>query len=146
MAGSLLDQTHEPDDDELHAALGGTKPHWDAILGHLDTLDGVIRDWKFYGGGHGWQLKARDRKAALLYLIPKVGTFVAALPLNDAAVRSLPDTKLPSDVIAAIQAARPAMEGRPARIEVTAAKHVKIVKTLLAISRAARPGAAAKRR
>jgi len=66
----MANQAKEPDLVALGVTLGKTKRHWDALVAHLDGLAGVRREWKLYGGAHGWQLKARDQRAALLYLIP----------------------------------------------------------------------------
>jgi hypothetical protein len=144
MPSSLTDPGHAPDDADLRAALGAARPAWDAILAYLAGREGLTREWKFYAGGHGWQLKIKDKKAAVLYLIPRDGSFLAAMPLKDAAVAALPGTDLPADVIRAIQTAKPAVEGRPARIEVTGARQADIVKTLLALALATRQQAPAR--
>ena len=144
MPSSLTDKSRTPADADLDAALGAARRAWDAIVAELASRDGLTRRWKFYAGGHGWQLQIRDRKSAVMYLIPKAGSFVAALPLRDDAVAALADSDLPADVIRAIQTARPAPEGRPARIEVTGVRQVPIVRTLLALRLASRPPAAAR--
>jgi uncharacterized protein DUF3788 len=145
MPSSLTDQRRPPDDAALHAVLGASRRAWDAILAALAPRDGLTPQWKFYAGGHGWQLQIRDRKSTVLYLIPGDGRFVAALALNDAAVAALADSGLPADVIRAIEAAKPAMEGRPARIEVTGARQVATVTALLGLKLASRQPAAVRR-
>jgi len=143
----MANQAKEPDLVALGVTLGKTKRHWDALVAHLDGLAGVRREWKLYGGAHGWQLKARDQRAALLYLIPRAGSFIAALPLNREAVQALPRCGLPAAVVAAILADRPAREGHPARIEVKTREDVEHVEALLALCLASRrPSAAASAR
>jgi hypothetical protein len=145
MPSSLTDKRRPPDDAALNAVLGVARRAWDAILAELAPRTGLTSQWKFYAGGHGWQLQVRDRKSTVLYLIPGDGSFVAAMALNDAAVGTLPDSGMPANVIRAIQAAKPAMEGRPARIEVTGARQVPTVKALLALKLAGKQQAAGKR-
>jgi hypothetical protein len=141
---SLTDQRRPPDDAALGAVLGPARRAWDAILAEFAPRDGLTPQWKFYAGGHGWQLQIRDRKSAVLYLIPGNASFVAAMALNDAAVAALADSGLPDDVMRTVQGAKPAMEGRPARIEVSGARQVPIVKALLALKLAGRRRAARK--
>jgi len=146
---SLGARRSQPADAALAAALGASRPHWDTIVARVDAAGGLRREWKFYAGSHGWQLKIRDARSALLYLIPRDGRFVAALPLNAEAVAALPGSGLPVELVAAITTAKPSPEGTPARIEVTGTTQVRTVEALIAISlasrRSARAGRAASR-
>ncbi|HEU4729433.1 MAG TPA: hypothetical protein VFT22_16140 [Kofleriaceae bacterium] len=92
MPSDLTDKARQPDDAALRAVLGKAKPHRDAIIAAVEPIPGVVRERKFYAGGHGWQLKLRDRTAALAYLIRHAGSVLAALPLSDPAVAALADS------------------------------------------------------
>jgi hypothetical protein len=73
---SVFDERSEPPDDAaLGKALGRSKAHWDAIMRHVEGIDGVSVEWKFYGKKHGWQVKALRKRKALIYLIPHQGSF-----------------------------------------------------------------------
>jgi hypothetical protein len=127
-------RTNPPDDATLDQALGKTKKVWDTIIDHLDQLpNGLVREWKYYGKKHGWQMKVTDRKRAVLYLIPHDGSFLASLALNDQAVAALPSQKLPPRLVREIATAKTYPEGRPARVEVTSTSDLMVVKKLLAL-------------
>lgn len=127
------DKSAPPDDVALTVALGRSKQAWDAALAHVRSIDGVDVAWRFYGSKHGWQIKVTHRKKALLYLIPHAGKFVAATALPRHAVEALDDAGLPAALVAEIRAAKAYAEGTPARVEVSSAKQLAIVKRLLAL-------------
>jgi UDP-N-acetylmuramyl tripeptide synthase len=122
-----------PDDASLAAALGRAKRSWDALLAHLDEAHRDLRrSWRFYGPRHGWQLKVEAKKRAVLYLIPAEGRFTAALALRDAAIAALPALGVPRDLIREIESGKAFPEGRPARVQVTGAAQLAIVRKLIA--------------
>jgi len=128
------DKSVPPDDAALSKALGKAKKAWDAALAHLQTgIDGVDVAWKFYGSKHGWQIKATRGNKAVMYLIPHAGKFVAATALPRQAVAALDDAGLPAALVAEIRSARAYAEGTPARVEVTSARQLAVVKRLLAL-------------
>jgi len=134
MTTSFGGGTNAPDDATLEQALGKTKKVWDTIIDHVDQLpNGLVREWKYYGKKHGWQLKVTDRKRAVLYLIPHHGSFLAALALNDKAVAALPSQKILPRLVREIATAKTYPEGRPARVEVTSTSDLTVVKKLLAL-------------
>jgi hypothetical protein len=134
MTTSFGGGTNAPNDATLEQALGKTKKVWDTIIDHLDQLpNGLVREWKYYGKKHGWQMKVTDRKRAVLYLIPHDGSFLAALALNDKAVAALPSQKIPPRLVREIAAGKTYPEGRPARVEVTSTSDLMVVKKLLAL-------------
>ena len=136
MSSALDDKASEPDDDALVATLGGTKPHWDALMRLVEAVDGVTVAWKFYGKKYGWQVKALRKKKALLYLIPHAGSFLAGMGVSDSALVALRASDLPLELVAAITEAPRFPEGHPARIEVTGAAEADLVARLLTIAAA----------
>ena len=133
MPSALDDAKSTPDDAALARVLADAKPHWDEIVAHLDSLPGVTRAWRFYGAKHGWQLKAERRKRALLYLIPEHDRFTAATALKGDVLPALRASALPAELVREIERARIFVEGRPARVVVTRATDVAVVRELVAI-------------
>jgi hypothetical protein len=132
MPSVLVDKSREPTSRELAAALGKAHKSWELLLAHLSAQPGIVVAWKFYGAKLGWQLKAAQGKRAVLYLVPNEGAFVAAMALRPAALE-LARSSLPAALVREIDAARPGPEGHPARVRVTTAKDLGVVKQLLAI-------------
>jgi hypothetical protein len=135
------DKAAKPDPTSLSDALGKAKRSWDAIVDDLGKRNsGLVQTWKFYGKKYGWQLKVATKRAALLYMIPRRGGFLAALTLNAKALGSLRTSDLPANLVREIESSRTYPEGRPARVEVTSEKQVDVVKRLLAIKLASQDG------
>jgi hypothetical protein len=135
VSAAFADKSAPPDDAALREVLGKSKNAWDATLAHVQAkVEGVDVTWKFYGNKYGWQIKATRGKKAVLYMIPHPGKFMAATALPRRALAELDDAGLPDDLVAAIRAAKAYAEGTPARVEVSSAKQVAIVKRLLALA------------
>src|SRR5687768_12361295 len=121
------DKSVKPDDAALAKALGKSKTQWDALLCYLDE-SGVSREWRFYGAKYGWQIKAANKKSAVLYMIPHDGSFLGALALKGKAIDAVRASNLPPALIKEIESGKEYSEGRPARIEVTGKKQADLVK------------------
>ena len=136
MTGSAFtDRTAPPDDADLAAVLGRSKTHWDAILAHVDGLEGVAPEWKHYAGKHGWQLKLMAKRRALLWLVPHAKSFLAGMALRESALDALHEAGLPPELVESIENEKTVMEGRPARVEVRTKKDRLAVLALLALKR-----------
>jgi hypothetical protein len=134
MAAYFDDKAHKPTDKRLATALGKSKKCWDAILEGVDRARGGLGcEWKFYGAKFGWQLKVMDKKRTVLYLVPREGGFLAAMALSERAVAAVRVSSLPPTLVSEIETAKVLPEGRPARIEVTSAKQLEVVRQLMAI-------------
>lgn len=131
---SVFDEKAEPPNDAaLTQALGRSKAHWDAIMCHVEGIEGVSVEWKFYGKKHGWQVKAMRKKKALIYLIPHQGSFLAGMALDEQALAVVRGSALPPALVEEIVAAKPSSEGHPARVEVGTKAQAEQVRRLLAI-------------
>jgi Protein of unknown function (DUF3788) len=125
-------RSDRPSDKSIPSTLGNSHGHWRAIVRLLNGLNRVEGEWKFYGAQSGWQLKfTYKKKRALIYLIPRTGSFMAAMALNDKAVAALDEAKLPKKLVDQIRSEKKYPEGRPARIEVTGKTHVDLVNRLV---------------
>lgn len=133
MSSVFDEKTEPPDDAALTRALGRSKAHWDAILRHVEGIEGVSVEWKFYGKKHGWQVKALRKRRALIYLIPHPGSFLAGMALDEQALEAVRGSALPPALIEEIVAAKPSSEGHPARVEVGTKARAELVQRLLAI-------------
>ena len=134
MGSNLNDSSKKPTEASLAEALGESGEYWDAVGAILDRECGdAVREWKFYGEKYGWHFKVTRSKRALLYLIPKEGSFTAAMALDEDAVAAVRASDLPAELIAEIDGAAIQPEGRPARVEVTSSAAVLTVEKLLAI-------------
>ena len=134
MPSIFVDKSARPTDSDLAEALGRTKAHWDTIAEHVETsYDRITTTWIHYGKKYGWQLKFIIKKKVLLYLVPQKKSFIAVTAMPDRALPGLRDSALPPELIAEIEGSKKYPEGRIARVDVTAKKHVKTVERLVAV-------------
>ena len=138
MSSVLTDRAAPPDDTSLDAALGATRPLWDAVLANLEArCERAKSEWKHYGKKHGWQVRVRYRRKSLLYLVPHQGSFLAGMALNAKAMAALDESGLPPELVASIVDGPSYPEGKAARVEVTSPEHVGHVDGLVALKLAA---------
>ena len=131
---AFVNQLNAPSEDELTAALGGTRVLWDRLIAELATEYGVgDREWKSYSPKYGWSLRLIRKKRNILYLSPCSGAFQAMLILGDKAMLAVAGSKWPRKVIKIIEEAPHYPEGTGIRMDVTRAADVEIVKKLCVI-------------
>ena len=131
---ALDDKSREPDDEMLADVLGKSKGLWDAILAHLaDEYPGVRSEWGFPGAKYGWSLRPKLKKRTILYLTPHQGSFSVSFALGERAVAAAEESGLPPHILEAIRNAKPYVEGRGIRFEVSHRDDVETVKRLVEI-------------
>jgi hypothetical protein len=131
---ALDDKSRKPDDGMLAGVLGRSKGLWDAILAYLaEEYPGVQSEWGFPGAKYGWSLHPKYRKRTILYLIPGKGCFSVSFALGERAVAAAEESTLPPHILEAIRNARPYVEGRGIRFEVSRRDDIETVKKLVEI-------------
>ncbi len=131
---SLDDKTKPPDDTALAGALGPAKKLWDEFARHMVQEYGPLtEEWGFY---KSWSLRLKRKKRTLVYLLPREGHFLCAFVYGEKATAEARRTKLPKDVLKAIDEAPVYAEGRGFRLEVKKKADLAVMKTLAAIKAA----------
>ena len=74
----FLDQSNEPTDQTLQAALGNMYAYYKKVIGLASSY---LYEWVFSKSG-GWMLKIYDSDKALLYLIPFKDRFKISLTIR----------------------------------------------------------------
>ena len=123
-----------PTQKAVEAVLGNSWSLWKELVGDLKRelkLDG--EEWNSSGVKYGWSLRLQLKKRNIVYLAPRLGSFMAAFVLGDKAVAVARKSTLPAYVLKMIAEAKRYAEGTPVRIEVTNQENVEIVKTLARI-------------
>jgi predicted DNA-binding protein (MmcQ/YjbR family) len=118
-----------PSEAALKARLGAAHPAWRKLLG---SLAGLEREWKVYSKKVGPTLRLKDGARTLVYLQPQDGDFRAVVVLGAKAVAAARATRLKAGLRAAIEAARPYVEGRSASVTVRRPADLRDVERLLA--------------
>lgn len=127
-------QTVPPSRRELAAVLGPNLSLWTALISDLRQelkIDG--ENWHSSGVKYGWSYRLQLKKRNIVYLGPRIGSFVAAFVLGEKAVAAAKKSGLPADVLKMLAKAGRYAEGTAVRIEVSTLEGLEIVKALARI-------------
>lgn len=134
LENAFVNRPEPPSDEELTAALGGSRALWDRMVRELGEVHGTdAGTWGSSSAKLGWSLRVRRGKRIIVYLSPGAGRFMASFALGDRAVRAAGDSALPDWVLDLIAGARRYAEGTAVRIEVASPEEVEAVLGVAAI-------------
>ena len=108
-----------PDDKMLAEALGNLYEAWIEIRNYVFFVyPKAMEEWNLPGQKYGWSFRIKDKKRAIIYLLPRDKYFMAAFVLGEKAVNDALNSRLSIDIKEIIKSARVYAEGRGFRIEV----------------------------
>jgi ribosomal protein L14E/L6E/L27E len=93
----------------------------------------LTEEWVFSGAKHGWSLRLRRKKRAVLYLKPLEQNFRVSLALGPRAVDAARTRRLSADVLHLIDEAVEYPEGKAIRFEVRGLRDIRVAIQLAAI-------------
>jgi hypothetical protein len=115
-------------------ALGPTQRFWDDIRHRIGRdFAPLTEEWVFGGAKHGWALRLKQKKRAVLYLKPLEACFRVSLAFGPKAVAAAHAARLPAAVLRLIDEAVQYPEGKAIRIEVHGAKDIRVAMQLATI-------------
>jgi hypothetical protein len=133
----FIEKNRPPTGQALAKVLGKSKNLWDDIRTDVASQYGpLIEAWGYAGKNYGWSLGLKQKKRAILYLIPGEGGFACSLAFSEQAVAEARTRSLPSGVMEIIENAKRFVEGRAVRLEIKSSKDAAIVKELVSIKMA----------
>lgn len=113
------DKAKKPDENDLSAALGNTKPLWDQLKSHvIETYPPITEDWKHYGKNSGWTMKLLRKKRNLFFSYPGDGMFNLGFVFGDKAVQAVEDSSTPEHLKEELRTARKYAEGRGLKVPI----------------------------
>ena len=113
------DKAKKPDEQILMDALGHQIELWNKLREFvLDKYPMAIEEWNYPGKKYGWSFRMKDKKRAIIYLLPQQGCFKAAFVFGQKAVDQVLQSEISKDIKTELQQARVYAEGRGIRIEV----------------------------
>lgn len=123
----------KPDNDALKKAIGKSFKNWQVIHKYVHTkYPDAIDEWSFPGAKYGWSFRIKDKKRAIVYLLPREKYFKAALVFGQKATDEVMKSVVYNVIKDELSKAKPYAEGRGIRIDVDY-KNVKDVLTLIDI-------------
>ncbi|NVO19734.1 MAG: DUF3788 domain-containing protein [Bacteroidetes bacterium] len=113
------DKQTEPAPAQLKVALKGSYNLWEDIRTYtLLKYPGGIEEWNYSGEKYGWSFRIKDKKRALVYLLPRDGFFKVAFVFGKKATDSVLASDISYEIRKELETARVYAEGRGIRIEV----------------------------
>ena len=113
------DKRHKPMVEELRKRLGKNYKLWQEINTFvLQTYEKGLKEWNFPGKKYGWNYRIKNKKRAILYLIPKKNYFKAAFVFGQKAIDEIMKSDISENIKTELKQAKKYAEGRGIRIDV----------------------------
>ena len=115
----FTDKTLKPTDKDLSDKLGVNYELWKRIYNMVfSKYPGGLAEWNYPGKNYGWGFRIKDKKRAIIYLLPRDQYFKVAFVFGDKAVKEIMESKVSDEIKLSISEATKYAEGRGIRIDV----------------------------
>lgn len=128
------DKTLQPTEQDLETALGSTFDFWKSVRDYVfHAYPEANEEWNYPGRKYGWSFRIKDKKRAIIYLLPRDGYFNTAFVFGQKAFDQIMDSSIRESIKTDLQKARKYAEGRGVRIEVRDASVLPDIRQLVEI-------------
>jgi hypothetical protein len=108
-----------PNDKDLQIELGETYAFWKEIMDFVVLkYPKAAMEWSCPGSKYGWSFRMKDKKRAIIYLLPREGYFKAAFMFGQKATDSIMSSIISNPIKEELMGAKVYAEGRGIRIDV----------------------------
>lgn len=115
----FMDKSQVPTDAELRGVLGDKYKLWMEIRDRVyEKYPEGIEEWNFPGKKYGWSFRIKDKRRAIVYLLPRDGEFLAAFVFGGKAFEVIKKSDVSAQIISDLGSAKVYAEGRGIRIPV----------------------------
>ena len=115
----FIDKTVTPTDKDLADKLGSKYELWQRIHDLvLSKYPNGLTEWSYSGLKYGWSFRIKDKKRAIIYLLPRDQYFKVTFVFGDKAVSKMMESGISKDIKTEINQATKYAEGRGIRIDV----------------------------
>jgi len=130
----FMDKSQLPDDTELRGALADKYELWMEIRDRVfQKYPEGIEEWNFPGKKYGWSFRIKDKKRAIIYLLPRDRAFRAAFVFGGRALEAILKSDVSEQIKSDLEGAKVYAEGRGVRIPVPDRASLKDIYTLIDI-------------
>lgn len=115
----FMDKSRMPADAELRGALGDKYGLWMEIRERVfQKVPEGTEEWNFPGKKYGWSFRIKDKKRAIVYLLPRDHAFLVAFVFGKRAFDAIMESEVSEQIKSDLEGARVYAEGRGIRIPV----------------------------
>ncbi len=130
----FTDKAFVPTSIELKNALGEKMRWWHEIRDFaFEKYPKAVEEWNYPGKNYGWSFRVKDKKRAIVYLLPCDGSFKVAFVFGAKAFEKVLLSPVADSIKQDLCDARPYAEGRGISIDVTGDSVIADIKKLIEI-------------
>ena len=130
----FTDKKLMPNDSDLIDKLGETYPIWKLIVDYTHIKYPMAFDeWNYSGDKYGWSYRIKDKKRAIIYLLPRDRFFKVAFVFGQKATDRIMQSQISQPIKTELDSARIYAEGRGIRIDIRNDSLVNDLKNLIDI-------------
>ncbi|MFZ4399535.1 MAG: DUF3788 domain-containing protein [Bacteroidales bacterium] len=123
-----------PTNKELIDSLQTTYDLWIQILNYVHLKFPASTDeWNYPGEKYGWSFRIKDKKRAIIYLLPRNQFFIVAFVFGQKAYDAIMESSVSDFIKTELMAAKKYAEGRGIRIDINDEGIINDVKELIDI-------------
>lgn len=126
------DKSQTPSLNDLKKALGSSYKNWIAIRDYVfEKYPAAFEEWNYPGAKYGWSFRIKDKKRAIVYLLPRDGYFKLAMIFGAKASDAIFNSNISDAIIQELKAARVYAEGRGIRLDITEESNLSDIKQMI---------------
>lgn len=130
----FIDKKTVPNDTDLADSLGELHDLWHSIKEYVHLkYPGAVDEWNYPGEKYGWSFRIKDKKRAIIYLLPREQFFQVAFVFGQKATDTIKTSQISDAIKSELDSARVYAEGRGIRIDIKNTGIMKDIKELIDI-------------
>lgn len=130
----FMDLSNTPVNNDLVIPLDKTYAFWTDIRNFvLDKYPEGIEEWHISVKKYGWIFRIKDKKRAIIYLLPREGFFKVAFVFGPKATEKILISNISEEIKDELRKSKVYMEGRVLQIDVKNDLKLKDIKALIEI-------------
>ncbi len=130
----FTDKNTVPTNSDLRIALGDTFMLWHTLAEHVHLkYPEAMDEWSFSGDKYGWSFRIKDKKRAIIYLLPRDRFFKVAFVFGQKATDAVMESDIAKEIKTELGLAKVYAEGRGIRIDINDTNIICDIKKLIDI-------------
>jgi len=128
------DKSKQPNVADLKNVLDKTFDLWITLRDYVfEKYPSAIEVWNYSGEKYGWSFRIKDKKRAIIYLLPRDRYFKVAMVFGEKATQQILISKISDEIKSELKNVKVYAEGRGIRLDVKDKSILKDIKVLIDI-------------
>ena len=129
-----MDKKCTPTNQDLIKTLGSTSSIWESLVNTTRILyPKAMEEWNYSGEKYGWSFRIKDKKRAIIYLLPQDNFFKVSMVFGQKATDIILNSTISDDIKTDLKNTKVYAEGRGLRIDVSNTSSLKDIEELIKI-------------